>query len=785
MPFCLRAFSLITLIAVFWLTVLFSPLVSAAPPSMLPSPTLPDGLGVNIHFTDPRPGEMEMLAAAGFHWVRMDFDWAAIEKTPGRYDFSAYDRLMAALATYKIRALFILDYRNPLYDGGVSPHTDVGRQAFARWAAAGVRHFAGRGVLWEMYNEPNGGFWSPHADVDGYVPLALAVGKAVKAAAPHEAYIGPASAGLDMPFLEACFRAGVLKYWDAVSVHPYRGDGPETATGDFARLRALIDHYAPAGKQIPILSGEWGYPVEPVLQGKYLARQWLSNMANGIPLSIWYDWHDDGTDPNNPEHHFGTVFNPYHAGQTPPYDPKPSYLAARALTTTLRGFRYGKRLALADPGDYALLFTDGRDTRLALWTTGKPHEVTLPASPGMFHDTALTGEAGEDVQADVHGLRVMLTDAPRYLAPTKPNDLLTVAAHWDRAPLEIAGHAPGSVSRRLLLTNPLNHPISLTLSSGKVAMLLPHCSVSLSAASDLHRDGQALALRFRWSLGGQTVEQRTLVTVSNPLRVMPLGPIGRVLPVRLENPSGEAFAGTLALNGSALLPASTPFRLAAGDLEVTVSVPLAANAPPDFRAAGQVKDAKGQAVLSLPSTTFRPLEGFRGLAADAPTSVYEVLPDGSASVKSEQTLAVVPVPPGLPGAAVPNALRITYRLDDGWKFIRVAPRDAARKTVDGHPAALSLWLYGNGSGLQARMRFTDSTGQTFQPDGVPITWRGWRPVLFPLDATRSGHWGGDGVIHFPVRLDTLLLIDNGSRKATQGVVLFCAPSWIYQTSTSP
>jgi hypothetical protein len=38
----------------------------------LPGPAIPDGLGVNIHFTDPRPGEMEMLADAGFKFVRMD-----------------------------------------------------------------------------------------------------------------------------------------------------------------------------------------------------------------------------------------------------------------------------------------------------------------------------------------------------------------------------------------------------------------------------------------------------------------------------------------------------------------------------------------------------------------------------------------------------------------------------------------------------------------------------------------------------------------------------------------
>src|SRR5712692_3711825 len=77
------------------------------------APDFPEGLGVNIHFTDPQPGEIKMIADAGFRWVRMDFIWRATEKTRGQYDFSAYDRLMSALDEFKIRALFILDYTNP------------------------------------------------------------------------------------------------------------------------------------------------------------------------------------------------------------------------------------------------------------------------------------------------------------------------------------------------------------------------------------------------------------------------------------------------------------------------------------------------------------------------------------------------------------------------------------------------------------------------------------------------------------------------------------------------
>src|ERR1035437_7707912 len=97
-------------------------LVAISTYAATPFPT--DGLGVNIHFTDPRPGEMEMLAAGGFKWVRMDFHWSSIEKQKGLYDFSAYERLLAALKPYGIHALFILDYTNKFYDDDLPPHTD-------------------------------------------------------------------------------------------------------------------------------------------------------------------------------------------------------------------------------------------------------------------------------------------------------------------------------------------------------------------------------------------------------------------------------------------------------------------------------------------------------------------------------------------------------------------------------------------------------------------------------------------------------------------------------------
>jgi hypothetical protein len=47
----------------------------------------------------------------------------------------------------------------------------------------------------------------------------------------------------------------------------------------------------------------------------------------------------------------------------------------------------------------------------------------------------------------------------------------------------------------------------------------------------------------------------------------------------------------------------------------------------------------------------------------------------------------------------------------------------------------------------------------------------------PLDGGNVGHWGGadDGVVHWPVRWDTYLLIDKDRGRAGKGEVLMAGP----------
>jgi hypothetical protein len=318
--------------------------------------------------------------------------WDATEPQRGHYDWKAYDELTANLERRGIRAIYILDYVNSAYEQTVDAthpftheaqkHTSSPRHpesiaAFAHWAAAAAKHFHGHHIIWEIYNEPNGFFWKPKPDAKEYAALALATARAIREAEPSATVVAPALAGFEWPFFETLFQSGALQYLDAITVHPYRSPNmpPETAAADYKKLRELIRRYAPSGKKnMPVISGEWGYSthtggVSLETQAAYIVRQQLSNLLNGVPLSIWYDWKNDGQDPKENEHNFGTV--------TYDSQPKPAYIALRNMVRELDGYKLERRLDQSDDKDYVLLFSSAKKRKLAAWTTGSPHSILI------------------------------------------------------------------------------------------------------------------------------------------------------------------------------------------------------------------------------------------------------------------------------------------------------------------------------------------------------------------------------------------------------------------------
>lgn len=400
----------------------------------LPELAFPSGVGVNIHFTTGHEEDLDRIAAAGFKVVRMDFGWGGIERRKGQYDWSAYEELTGNLEKRGLRALYILDYSNALYEetqitrnpitGGeqratISPQHPESVAAFARWAGAAARHFKGRGIIWEIWNEPNIFFWKPKPDVGQYITLAKETCRAIRAADAEALIVAPATSEFPWQFLEQFFQSGILEELDGISVHPYRpySKSPETVAPDYARLKEMIYRYAtsPARRRMPILSGEWGYAshtkgVSLETQAAFAARQQLVNLLHQVPVSIWYDWKNDGPDPAEREHNFGVVDKDL--------NPKPAFDAIQTLTRELAGYRIEKRLSLPDEKDYVLKCT-AKDLpiKLAAWTLEKEREMALKVKASESSRVKIVssrGETGEVKIVDGY-LRFRATAAPFYI----------------------------------------------------------------------------------------------------------------------------------------------------------------------------------------------------------------------------------------------------------------------------------------------------------------------------------------------------------------------------------
>ncbi len=762
----------------------------------LPTLQLPEGVGVNIHFTRGHTQDLDLLAAAGFTWIRMDFSWSGTERKPGEYDWSAYEELTDNLEQRGLRALYILDYSNSLYEEAVVTRDPVfGREsrspaaprhaesvaAFARWAAAAARHFRGRDILWEVWNEPNIGFWRPKPDVREYATLLTATIRAVRDADPTARLAAPASSEFPWEFLERLFGTpGILDGLDAVSVHPYRGQRPETVVDDYVRLRALIEQHAPTGKRsMPILSGEWGYSssaggVPAETQAAYFARQQLINLWCGIPLSIWYDWKNDGTDPKEREHNFGTV--------THDLQLKPAYRAVQTLTRELNHCRIVRRLDTASAEDYLLLLVNtAGNQKLAAWTTRQPHLLNTQVDVPSPETVSVTDGQGARQRPEFAAgrLALALTGAPQYVTLKKPSRFLSAAAAWriaDPVPTRVVAGPTNRVALDVRLDNPFDRPVAaeLVLRSGDEPSAIP---LELAPGQSLNRtlvwpvtrrgpEHQAWSVHVTYTVRGPTSgevyassDHRWMV-IGNPL-VADLAPVDGGLRLTLQDPSRTGFQGRLRVGGQ-----DHQVRIEPGQSEWVYLL------PPMTRNGSQpqpllLEHPNGMETLRIHRGRFEPLA----------VGTLQAALDGDSTVAAQAALVRTNAPADS-DRPFSQAYRLDYQFDPGWRFVRCAFAGSPTVPLPEDAAELGLWVRGDGSGNTLRVRLRDETGQTFQLNGPRLNWTNWRWVAFGLhDLGAAGHWGGanDGIPRGRLMLDTLLLID-GTREKTDGTVYLAGPT---------
>jgi MYXO-CTERM domain-containing protein len=374
--------------------------------------------GAAIHSTSDTK-TLDALHAAGLTWARTDLFWDWVEKTPGVYDFAAFDGLVSALEARGMKAVLILDYGNPLYGGG-PPKTQVAIDAYGAYAEAAARHFAGRPVVFEVWNEPDNQFWPP-----GNVPLeyAAALPAAISAVHRGDSKALVSTGGVSWffwDFFDKVLAAGAAEGADFVGVHPYRGEWPETAVGDFIRLRKTVGEHVLANP--PVIDTEWGYTATDLggdgqkagpraRQAVLAVRQQLTLWAASVPVAIWYDARDDCVDGANGECNFGLLANDG--------SDKPAIEAVRALADAARGRTL--TALLSTPETARALRLEGADDVIVVAWASEPGQSVDTSAPVPLRATDLFG-APLTVTASGGNVTFTLkeTDGPVYLQYARP-----------------------------------------------------------------------------------------------------------------------------------------------------------------------------------------------------------------------------------------------------------------------------------------------------------------------------------------------------------------------------
>jgi hypothetical protein len=328
--------------------------------------------------------------------------------------------------------------------------TEAERTGYANCAGALAKECAGMGLLWELWNEANTGFWNSYPwmpdsmqgkyppDPDNYTAMAKAAAIAIKAADTSCRVLACASSAIDMAFIERCCYDGILDYVDAISVHPYDTYPPEALVDKVKTMRAMMRKYSPVADKIAIVNSEWGMASDTpnVWRSAMPPRMWLVSSYCGLPVSSWYEWQawEFGLLTNSDG---GLTGDPTHP-TAPSGTPTMVYYAAKNMLNTLNGYSVTQRINTGNPNEWVLEFRKGLKVAYALWTLdGSPgtidssHTATIPI-PGpnsgelvtMFGDSASQWQKTVDVEygssTDVTipssgGFIVSLSECPKYL----------------------------------------------------------------------------------------------------------------------------------------------------------------------------------------------------------------------------------------------------------------------------------------------------------------------------------------------------------------------------------
>ncbi|WP_028549634.1 hypothetical protein [Paenibacillus sp. UNC451MF] len=337
------------------------------------------------HYKSLEDGLMNALATIGYGHIRSDINWSLIEKQPGVYNWAGYafEAKSQQALDLGMTPQGVVAYNNANYDNGKTPSSAAGLAAFGQFGKAAAEHYKGKVRDFNIYNEFNGtGFNNGACGTTAacYLQMLQAMYGPIHEGNPDANVMGPIATTFDDNWYSAFFAAGGINYIDtfATNVYGYALEGantPPERTLLVSKLPALVQQVkqAAGNRHVPVWITENGWPTyaaastEPQ-QADNLVRAQVLVMAAGVDVFNWYSAMDDGTDPNNREHHFGLFRQPVDGVLG--VAPKPGAVANAVLIRAVTGKTLGDRDDLGSATAYSYPYAGGGSTTRVMWSTG-------------------------------------------------------------------------------------------------------------------------------------------------------------------------------------------------------------------------------------------------------------------------------------------------------------------------------------------------------------------------------------------------------------------------------
>lgn len=247
----------------------------------------------------------------GCRWLRCTFNWRLLEPKQGSYPWDNVDYVVSQAVARGIDILGVIADCPSWANGGrpFYPPSDLG--AWVSFTYRLMEHYYPV-TTWEIWNEPDIGFWQPRPNPAEYMALVKATPKL-----PGRKLLMGGLAAAHSSFLEDCLKRGLANYVNGIAYHPYacnlpmsfldalfRRHDPKEATALklLADIKALVAKYT--SKPMEYWLTEFGYttgglwPWETVTeqqQAGYLARtcQCYKGLADAVFVFDLWEMADD------------------------------------------------------------------------------------------------------------------------------------------------------------------------------------------------------------------------------------------------------------------------------------------------------------------------------------------------------------------------------------------------------------------------------------------------------------------------------------------------------------